>query len=203
VSKSIHPAVPASGGAAFSPMVTADFPIIAMGHGKIEVGDGVWEGLPMLWFGNDGQGIGFERERGHGLPIQDRETLVMFTFANIQGLEAIEAAIRRLRTRMTDTQPSSQAAQPDETETRQTQPPAPADRVALAADIKAAINDLSGGSRFPDLMEAVDRLAASDTPPAAQPSEALEHDLVVECERAMKQRDEFLRTGQSTAAHGG
>lgn len=31
----------------------------------------------------------------------------------------------------------------------------------------------------------------------------LQHDLVVECERAMKQRDEYLRTKISTAGHGG
>jgi hypothetical protein len=32
---------------------------------------------------------------------------------------------------------------------------------------------------------------------------ALETALIAECERAMKQRDEFQRTGVSTAAHGG
>jgi hypothetical protein len=32
---------------------------------------------------------------------------------------------------------------------------------------------------------------------------ALEFDLIAECERAMKQRDEFKATGVSTAAHGG
>lgn len=77
------------------PMVTGDFPIIAMGHGKIEVGDAVWSGLPALWFGNDGQGMGVVRDRNE--PAKDGETLVVFTFANIGGLEAIEAAVARVR----------------------------------------------------------------------------------------------------------
>jgi hypothetical protein len=80
-------------------MVTADFPIIAMGHGKVEVGDATWEGLPALWFGNEGQGLGVERVRNNA--AKDRETLVLFTFANIQGLEAIEAAVARVRLALT------------------------------------------------------------------------------------------------------
>lgn len=33
--------------------------------------------------------------------------------------------------------------------------------------------------------------------------EELERALILECERAMQQRDEFLKTGISTAGHGG
>jgi hypothetical protein len=71
------------------------FPTIAMGHGVIEVGDAEWHGLPALWFGNDGQGLGFERDRNE--QAKEGETLVVFTFANIQGLEAIEFACARVR----------------------------------------------------------------------------------------------------------
>lgn len=75
--------------------VTADFPIIAMGHGKVEVADALWNGLPTLWFGNEGQGLGVERVRNE--EAKDGETLVMFTFANLAGLEAVEAAVARVR----------------------------------------------------------------------------------------------------------
>ena len=37
----------------------------------------------------------------------------------------------------------------------------------------------------------------------APAAEALQADLVAECERAMRQREEFLKTGVSTASHGG
>ncbi len=73
----------------------AAFPIIAMGHGVVEVGDATWEGLPALWFGNKGQGLGVERERNN--LAEDGESLVMFTFTNLQGLEAIEQAVARVR----------------------------------------------------------------------------------------------------------
>lgn len=72
-----------------------DFKTIAMGHGVIEVGDAKWNGLPALWFGNDGQGLGFERDRNE--QAKPGETLVVFTFANIKGLEAIEFACARVR----------------------------------------------------------------------------------------------------------
>jgi hypothetical protein len=76
-------------------MVTADFPIIRMGFGLIEVGDATLEGLPALWVGNEGQGLGVVRDRNE--PAKDGETLVLFTFANLAGLEAIEAAVARVR----------------------------------------------------------------------------------------------------------
>lgn len=76
----------------------AEFPIIAMGHGVIEVGDATWEGLPALWFGNKGQGLGVERVRNNH--AEDGESLVMFTFTNLEGLEAIEKAVARVRQKM-------------------------------------------------------------------------------------------------------
>lgn len=76
----------------------AAFPIIAMGHGDVEVGDATWEGLPALWFGNKGQGLGVERVRNN--LAEDGESLVMFTFTNLEGLEAIEAAVARVRKSM-------------------------------------------------------------------------------------------------------
>lgn len=47
------------------------------------------------------------------------------------------------------------------------------------------------------------RVAELEATLAGKISEELSHDLLVECERAIKQRDEFLRTGVSTAGHGG
>ncbi len=78
--------------------VTWNFPILHFGHGAIEVGDAVWSGLPALFFGTDGQGLGHERERNE--PAADKETLLLFTFKNLEGLEAVEAAISRVRAKM-------------------------------------------------------------------------------------------------------
>lgn len=78
--------------------VTWNFPILHFGHGAIEVGDAVWSGLPALFFGTDGQGLGHERERNE--PAADKETLMVFTFKNLEGLEAVEAAISRVRAKM-------------------------------------------------------------------------------------------------------
>ena len=71
---------------------------ILMGHGRIEVGNGMHEGLPSLWFGRDGQGLGVERDRNG--PVEPNETVLVITFENLQGLEAIEFAVQRLRARM-------------------------------------------------------------------------------------------------------
>lgn len=46
-------------------------------------------------------------------------------------------------------------------------------------------------------------LAAQQGAQVPQATDELERALIAECERAMLQRDEFLRTGVSTAAHGG
>ena len=78
--------------------VTWNFPILHFGHGAIEVGDAVWNGLPALFFGTDGQGLGHERERNE--PAADKETLLLFTFKNIAGLEALEQATARVRAKM-------------------------------------------------------------------------------------------------------
>jgi len=78
--------------------VTWNFPILHFGHGAIEVGDAVWNGLPALFFGTDGQGLGHERERNE--PAADKETLLLLTFKNLEGLEAVEQAIARVRATM-------------------------------------------------------------------------------------------------------
>ena len=72
---------------------------ILMGHGRIEVGNAKHDGLPALWFGKDGQGLGFERDRFE--KAKPNETLLVITFENIQGLEAIEYAVARVREDMT------------------------------------------------------------------------------------------------------
>ena len=78
--------------------VTWNFPILHFGHGAIEVGDAVWNGLPALFFGTDGQGLGHERERNE--PAADKETLLLFTFKNLAGIEALEQATARVRAKM-------------------------------------------------------------------------------------------------------
>lgn len=78
--------------------ITFDFPLLHFGHGRIEVGDAMWEGLPALFFGKNGQGIGVVRDRHE--PASDKETLVLMTFANLAGLEALEAAIGRVKEKL-------------------------------------------------------------------------------------------------------
>jgi hypothetical protein len=79
--------------------VTANFPIIKMGFGTIEVGDATYEGVPALWFGSGGRGLD-SPEMDHNRPAYDGETLVLFTFADIRGLAAIERACARVREKM-------------------------------------------------------------------------------------------------------
>ena len=81
-------------------MVTLDFPIIRMGLGNVEVGDATYEGLPALWFGVGGRGLDAPVQQLNRL-AHDGETLALFTFADIRGLEAIEHACARLRACMT------------------------------------------------------------------------------------------------------
>lgn len=71
---------------------------ILMGHGRIEVGNAVHEGLPALWFGNDGQGLGVERDRNEA--AKTNETVLIITFENLAGLEAIEFALARVMAAM-------------------------------------------------------------------------------------------------------
>jgi len=80
------------------PMVTHNFPVLEFGHGRIEVGDAVFNELPALWFGNNGQGLGVERDRNNF--AADGETLAILTFTNLQSLEAVEKAVARVRVMM-------------------------------------------------------------------------------------------------------
>lgn len=84
------------------PMVTFNFPIIKMGLGEVEVGDATHGGLPALWFGIGGRGLDAP-EQDLNRPAHDNETLVLFTFADIRGLDAIESACARVRAKMTQT----------------------------------------------------------------------------------------------------
>lgn len=71
---------------------------ILMGHGRIEVANAVHDGLPALWFGNDGQGLGVERDRNEA--AKSNETVLVITFENLAGLEAIEFGLARVRKSM-------------------------------------------------------------------------------------------------------
>jgi len=80
------------------------FLVIACGFGKIEFGDATYDPmdgaskLPALWIGNDGQGLGVERDRNEA--AKDGETIAVITFANLKGLEALESAVARVRANM-------------------------------------------------------------------------------------------------------
>lgn len=79
--------------------VTKNFPIIEFCLGKVEVADAIWEGLPALWFGNSGRGVDAPTME-HNRPAHDGETLALFTFLDIRGVEVIERACARIRERM-------------------------------------------------------------------------------------------------------
>ncbi|MGT2505726.1 hypothetical protein [Cupriavidus basilensis] len=67
-----------------------------MGYGKVDVGDAIHDGLPALWFGRNGNGMLGSTRNGMRV-ADDGETIILFTFANIQGLEAIERAVADVR----------------------------------------------------------------------------------------------------------
>lgn len=70
---------------------------IDLGHGKVEMGDSMQDGLPALWFGRDGQGMGFERERNE--TAKPGETIASVTFANVDGLDVLLEVLLRVRRR--------------------------------------------------------------------------------------------------------
>jgi hypothetical protein len=76
------------------------WPLIELGHGRIEVGEGHHEGRPALIFGKNGTGkIGEptppERHCTH------EETLAVVTFANVESLDVVLMKLGQLRDKMT------------------------------------------------------------------------------------------------------
>lgn len=105
--KAVGAAAPVSQGVPEG-FVTQDFPIIPMGLGKVEVGDAEWEGLPSLWFGRGGRGLDAPTQEMNR-PAREGETLAMFTFADIRGLDAVDKACARLRAKMLSATPQPPA----------------------------------------------------------------------------------------------
>lgn len=75
--------------------VVADFPQIQLGRGEVEMGAAWHLGVPCLWFGRDGQGIGVTRERNDF--AEDGETLAMVQIPDLHSLEVLEKTIRETR----------------------------------------------------------------------------------------------------------
>jgi hypothetical protein len=172
VSESIHPAVPASEAAACS----------AVEVKRLVEQYAIYEGEPAkapLYAAidamqDDARRYRWLRDRAIWMDPPNDDGDMVWCVIGPSALECrpvesdeLDAAIDAA---LTNTQPSSQPARPDETETRQSQPPAPADRVALANEIKEVVLDLSDSDWKADrrqrVYEAIDRLAASDAPPA-------------------------------------
>jgi hypothetical protein len=84
-------------------------------------------------------------------------------------------------------------------------------QVFMGEPVVSYVRSRNGCQACKARLEDIERsLASPPAPPAhkvvplsEEQIEALELALIAECERAMKQRDEFLRTGVSTAAHHG
>jgi hypothetical protein len=73
-----------------------DFEVVALGQGKIEVGDGHLEGVPALIFGRNGTGVVGEPtqpNRAH----EPGETLACVTFANVESLDVVLMKLTQLR----------------------------------------------------------------------------------------------------------
>lgn len=77
----------------------ADWPLIELGHGRIEVAEGHHEGVPALIFGRNGTGVigdPTQPDRTH----EPGETLAVVTFANVESLEVVAAKLDLLRRKL-------------------------------------------------------------------------------------------------------
>lgn len=81
-----------------TPPMVAEFPTIRLGLGTVEIGDALHDGLPALFFGRNGQGVGVKRERNEY--AADGETLAVVTFANRQGFDVLMAVLERVREKL-------------------------------------------------------------------------------------------------------
>lgn len=77
-------------------MVEQDFPIVVMGRGEVEVGDATHEGRPALWFGRGGRGLD-SQPQDINRAAHNGETLALFVFEDVRGIDAIEMALQRIR----------------------------------------------------------------------------------------------------------
>lgn len=76
------------------------WPLIELGYGRIEVGEGHHEGRPALIFGRNGTG-----KIGEPTPpdrhCTHEETLAVVTFANVESLDVVLMKLGQLRDKMT------------------------------------------------------------------------------------------------------
>lgn len=76
------------------------WPLIELGYGKIEVGEGTHEEKPALIFGRNGTG-----KIGEATPpdrhATHEETLAVVTFANVESLDVVLMKLGQLRDKMT------------------------------------------------------------------------------------------------------
>ena len=76
------------------------WPLIELGHGLIEIGEGTHEGKPALIFGRNGTG-----KIGEPTPpdrhCTHEETLAVVTFANVESLDVVLMKLGQLRDKMT------------------------------------------------------------------------------------------------------
>ena len=80
-------------------MVPADFPIISLGKGMIEVGQGHQDGVPAILFGRNGAGkVGVETEGDR--TMEPGECLAAITFGNPESLDVVAEKLAELRARV-------------------------------------------------------------------------------------------------------
>lgn len=88
------------------PLIESGFPVIALGFGKIEVGEGHQNNVPALIFGINGSGeIGAptQPDREH----EPGETLAVVTFANVEGLDVVLHKLQTIRRKMVEQFPEA------------------------------------------------------------------------------------------------
>lgn len=77
------------------------WPLIELGHGLIEIGEGTHEDKPALIFGRNGTG-----KIGEPTPpdrhCTHEETIAVVTFANVESLDVVLMKLGQLRDKMTD-----------------------------------------------------------------------------------------------------
>ena len=76
------------------------WPLIELGHGKIEVAEGSHEDRPALIFGRNGTGVVGEPTPPNRHATHE-ETLAVVTFANVESLDVVLAKLQTIREALT------------------------------------------------------------------------------------------------------
>lgn len=77
-------------------LIEADWPIIELGYGKIEVAEGFQGDVPALIFGKNGSGKIGEPTKSDRVHLPG-ETLAVVTFANVDSLDVVIKILLKIK----------------------------------------------------------------------------------------------------------